>query len=148
MKKTFPSSFLIALLVYLGLICDMINAQSISGHGAISMFLCTNETVESTGINNAGQLGDGTTINRSSPVSIISLSGINAVAAGGTHSIFLKNDGNVWIVGFNNIGQLGDGTTISKNTPIQVPRINGIVAIAGGDFHSIFIKNDGTVFIH
>ena len=66
-----------------------------------------------------GQLGDGTTTDRSNPVQVVDavgtpLSSIVAVA-GSNHSVFLKSDGSVWTVGFNNAGQLGDGTTSDRN---------------------------------
>ena len=86
-----------------------------------------------SGLNTYGQLGDGTTVNKSTPVQV--MSGAIAVACGGRHSLFLKSDGSVWASGLNNYGQLGDGTTGSKSTPVQVlnPAVyNGIISGSGG----------------
>ena len=119
-----------------------------------SLFLKNDGTVWSVGMNNYGQLGDGTTSDKSTPVQVIGVSGITAVSTNGTpgstsngHSLFLKNDGTVWGVGNNWEGQLGDGTLINKSIAGQVSGLNGITAVAAGrDRYSLFLKNDGTVW--
>jgi alpha-tubulin suppressor-like RCC1 family protein len=103
-------------------------------------------TVVGSGDNTYGQLGDGTTTNRSSATAAAGLNGIVQISAGWYHAMALKNDGTVRAWGFGGNGQLGDGTVISKPTPIQVPGLSGIVAVAAGDRHSLALKNDGTVW--
>jgi alpha-tubulin suppressor-like RCC1 family protein len=103
-------------------------------------------TVVGSGENTYGQLGDGTTTNRSSAVAAAGLSGIVGISAGWYHALAVKNDGTVRAWGFGGNGQLGDGTVISKPTPIQVPGLSGIVAVAAGDRHSLALKSDGTVW--
>ena len=103
-------------------------------------------TLWSWGHNYYGQLGDGTTINRNTPVQISNLTGITTIAAGDAHSLAVKNDGMVWSWGSNTNGQLGDGTTINRNTPVQVSNLTGITTIAPGGMHSLAVKNNGTVW--
>jgi alpha-tubulin suppressor-like RCC1 family protein len=66
-----------------------------------------------------GQLGDGTTTPRYTPVQVTNLTNVIAVAGGDSHSLALKSDGTVWAWGYNYYGQLGDGTNINRSTPVQ-----------------------------
>jgi alpha-tubulin suppressor-like RCC1 family protein len=63
------------------------------------------------GYNAAGQLGDGSCIDRSFPVPTTGLTGVrvaaDAVAGGLNHTLVLKTDGTVWAWGNNDYGQLG-----------------------------------------
>ena len=57
--------------------------------------------------NSNGQLGDGTTTNRLTPVQVLNLNNIVAISAGGFQSLAVRADGTVWAWGENNDGQLG-----------------------------------------
>ena len=64
-------------------------------------------TLWAWGSNWAGQLGDGTTTDKTTPVQIISsLTDIVSIASGGEHSIALKSDGTVWTWGRNWAGAI------------------------------------------
>ncbi|HRI80641.1 MAG TPA: hypothetical protein PLR06_14010, partial [Cyclobacteriaceae bacterium] len=78
----------------------------------------TDGTLWAWGANGNGQLGDGTTVDKSAPASIGS--GYVKVAAGLNRSFALKSDGTLWAWGENGIGQLGDGTTENKSTPVLI----------------------------
>ena len=74
------------------------------------------------GDNAVGQLGDSTTITRSTPVAISNtgvLSGkkIVQVAAGTFHSLALASDGSLYSWGHNYEGELGDGTKTARPSP-------------------------------
>ncbi len=122
---------------------------SISGH---TIAVKNDGTVWAWGENRWGQLGDGTTINRPTPVQVSGLTNVlpvpTFIAGGGDHSIALKNDGTVWAWGRGDYGQLGDGTWTSKATPVQVNGLTGVMAVAagGGGFHSIALRYDRTVW--
>lgn len=102
-------------------------------------------TVMTWGRNSEGQLGDGTTITRSSPMAVAGLSSVVAVAASRDHTVALKADGTVMTWGSNANGQLGDGTTDSSLRPLAVPGLSGVVAIAAGTTHTVVLKADGTL---
>jgi Regulator of chromosome condensation (RCC1) repeat len=60
-----------------------------------SLALKNDGTVWAWGTNELGQLGDGTTTNRTAPVQVSDLSGVTAIVAGTGHALALKNDGTV-----------------------------------------------------
>ena len=72
------------------------------------------------GNNSAGQLGDGTTTTRNSPVQVGALTTWLNISSGYNSTIAIKTDGTLWTWGNNAQGQLGDGTTVNKSSPIQV----------------------------
>lgn len=115
--------------------------------GSDHSLVISNGTVKSLGRNDYGQLGDGSTIGRGTPVTVSSLTNVVAVAGGENHSIALKSNGTVWTWGDNSNGQLGDGTTINRNIPVQVSGISNVAAIAANWMHSVALKSDGTVWM-
>jgi RHS repeat-associated protein/uncharacterized repeat protein (TIGR01451 family) len=83
--------------------------------------LMTSGGVKCWGTNGSGQLGDGTTTQRNSPVEVSELSsGVSAVKAGYGHTCAVLTSGGVKCWGSNGTGQLGDGTTTYRLTPVAV----------------------------
>jgi alpha-tubulin suppressor-like RCC1 family protein len=127
--------------------------QRIAAGGGHSLYITrfsTQTKLWVMGDNSYGELGDGTTNNRPTPVNIVSGNGttspsIAAVAAGNYHSLFLKGDGSLWAMGENQQGELGDGTGLQRNAPREILSSN-VTAIAAGDGHSLFLKNDGSLW--
>jgi alpha-tubulin suppressor-like RCC1 family protein len=84
------------------------------------------------GANTEGQLGDGTVINRSSPVQVTGLtSGVTAISVSDTHSCAVVG-GNVKCWGLNADGQLGNNSTVSSSIPVDVAGLSGVTALAAG----------------
>jgi alpha-tubulin suppressor-like RCC1 family protein len=111
-----------------------------------SLALKADGRVFAWGSNSSGQLGDGTIVNKSTPVQVVNESDFVAVAAGGAHSLALKADGRVYAWGSNAVGELGDGTIVGKVVPTLVLNESDFVAIAAGNQHSLALKADGRVF--
>lgn len=149
MKTNYKKSILLALLAFIGW-SNVINAQVIAAGGWHSLAVCSDSTVKSFGENASGELGDGTSTDRNTPVSVIGLSGIISVSGGGdqleAHSLALKKNGTVWAWGSNIYGGLGNGTTTNTNVPVQVLVLTGVTAISAGGWHSAALKSDGTVW--
>ena len=76
----------------------------------------TDGTVWAWGLNDKGQLGDGTTTTRLSPVQVGSYYVTVSVSAGETHSLALDTD-LLWAWGDNKYGQIGDGRGMYQYLP-------------------------------
>jgi len=98
------------------------------------------------GSNSGGQLGDGTTENRSSPVEISTDTDWISVDVGMNHTVALKANGSLWAWGHNEFGQLGDGTTENRTSPVQIGTDTDWASIVAGDDYTMAIKTDGTLW--
>lgn len=133
--------------------------------------LAADGTVYAWGRNNVGQLGDGTTTDRTSPVRVVkgaytgttylgdASDKITAIAAMSEGCIALSADGLVYSWGSNLEGQLGDNSTTSRSTPVRVLKgayagttnlgdstANRITHIAAGGAHCLAMSSRGQVF--
>lgn len=94
------------------------------------------------GANNEGQLGDGSTTDRSRPVEVAT--GVVGVAAGHEHTCVLTREQTVSCWGRNDVGQLGTGTAgDSESSPQPVPGLTGIVDIAADDNNTCAVDDSG-----
>ncbi|WP_259465324.1 InlB B-repeat-containing protein [Bifidobacterium sp. wkB344] len=106
------------------------------------------------GSNTYGQLGDGTTTQRTTPVKVGKPTGLTYVqiSAGDDHSLALGSDGNAYAWGSNTYGKLGDGTTIQRTTPVKVRKPTGkptdftYVQVGAGWQHSLALSSDGNAY--
>ncbi len=98
------------------------------------------------GWNAYGQIGDGTTTTRSSPVQVGALTNWSKIAPQQDGCIAVKNDGTLWAWGRNNVGQLGTGNTTYRSSPVQVGALTTWVQVGGTKFSGFAIKTDGTLW--
>lgn len=123
-----------------------------------SIVLKADGRVMSFGLNDHGQLGDGSGgygIFQANPVELTAVGSDNAlVAAGGDHSMVLKLDGRVVAFGRNHFGELGsDVTTCPASAgigtcagPVEATALgSGNVQMVFGEGHSLVLTGDGRV---
>jgi alpha-tubulin suppressor-like RCC1 family protein len=138
-----------------GFLSDVIDVAAGYSH---SVALKSDGTVWAWGWNAYGQLGDGTSMNRYTPVQVVDYDGsgyflnVKNIACGNTFTLATRTDDTAWTWGNNSSGQLGDNTTDLRVLPGQVLGTGGvgfltdIMMVAGGEKHSLALKNDGTVW--
>jgi len=103
--------------------------------------------VASWGNNASGQLGDGTTVNRSLYGDVNAGNQVVQVSSGVYHSLAVLSDGSVWAWGSNSFGQLGPGLDLNQKTPAQVQGLSGVFTqVAAAAQFSLALRSDGTVW--
>jgi uncharacterized protein YjdB len=98
------------------------------------------------GSNGKGQLGDGTTKNRSAPRPVAADLRFTMIAAGEVHACGLTSDSKVYCWGGNGYGQLGDGSTDRRTRPAQIRESQSWRMVAAGGKHSCAVTTRGTAF--
>ena len=109
------------------------------------------------GLNNAGQLGDGSTADSTAPVAVASggaLAGkvlTQIAAAGGFHTCAVDVSGAAYCWGLNNAGQLGDGSTADSSVPVAADSSGALAGqtltrIIGGYSHTCALDAVGTAY--
>jgi alpha-tubulin suppressor-like RCC1 family protein len=88
------------------------------------------------GQNDAGQLGDGTTDNNSTPVAVAGGLHFLQISAGVSHSCAVTTDNRAYCWGRNTFGRLGNGTTTSSLKPVAVAGGYRFRRVSAGDFHT------------
>jgi prepilin-type N-terminal cleavage/methylation domain-containing protein len=140
------------------------NANPLSGVASISaggshtcVVLSTGEA-RCWGSNASGRLGDGTTMNSSSPVTVRTssadanpLSGVASISAGGSHTCVVLSTGEARCWGLNSSGQLGDGTTMNSSSPVTVRTssgdanpLSGVASVSAASGHTCAALSNGT----
>lgn len=97
------------------------------------------------GANSSGQLGQGNTTSRSSPVQVgTATSWTDASIA--DHAIAIQSNGSLWAWGAGSGGRLGDGTTVSKSSPVQIGSLTNWATAQARQSGTLALKTDGTLW--
>ena len=124
-----------------------VTPTAISAAASHSLAIGSDGNLYAWGLNAAGELGDGTTVEHNSPEVISLAAGIapTAIAAGGDQNLAIGSDGNLYVWGINQYGQLGDGTTVEHDSPEVITLAPGVTAsvVSAGLQHSLAIGSAG-----
>jgi len=101
--------------------------NDVSGGFRFAIAKRSNGVLYAWGSNSNGQLGDGTTTERDSPVTVIGgITDWDQISTTGSSSYALRSSGVLYAWGSNSNGQLGDGTTTNRSSPVTV--VGGITS--------------------
>ncbi len=127
-------------------VLTLTNVVAIAAGRFFSLAVKDDGSVWTWGQNLYGQLGDGTTTDRNTPVQvsglIVALPAI--VAAGAFHCTAVKTDGTAWAWGRNTYGNLGDNTVTDRSLPVQMNGVADVAGMANGTNFSLLYKTNGT----
>ncbi len=132
--------------VRIGTDTDWSSVTAAIGLGGHSFALKRDGSLWGWGWNVAGQVGDGTTVDKLSPVQISANGQWAVISAGWSHTVALKTNGTLWAWGSNHGGQLGDGTTDFKAIPTQIGTDTNWGHASAGGHYTLGVKNDGTLW--
>ena len=119
-----------------------------------SLVIRTDGSLWAWGSNSSGEIGDGTTASRWTPVKI--MEGVISAAAGQRSGFAVRNDGTLWAWGNTSRGNLGDGTLTDwkemrsssyyiQPTPIKI--LDNVTSVAAGEWHGMALKTDGSLWV-
>lgn len=122
------------------------NASSVVANTNSSFALLGDGSLRAWGSNIASGLGDGTNVNRVSPVPIGGARHYVAVAAGEFFGVALDDAGGIWQWGCNDAGQAGDGSSQTATHLVQLPKFQQLVAVSLSSKTGLALEADGSVW--
>jgi len=104
-------------------------------------------TLWAWGENSLGQLGDGTSTDKITPVQISTDNTWMSVSVSDRHSMAIKANGTLWAWGNDNYQALGNGANNDSYFPIQIGTDTNWREVSAGERGTVAIKTDGTLWV-
>jgi len=141
----------------LGSTPPLTSVTKLGGRPYFTLAVKSDGTIWAWGMNQFGQMGNGTVNPFSGPQATVPAMVTNSwpggainnplqVTCGYQFGAALTTNGTVWTWGSGSHGELGQGATTTGFYPAQVPGLTNITAISAGWFHILARKSDGTVW--
>jgi alpha-tubulin suppressor-like RCC1 family protein len=121
-----------------------LSARSVAAGKMHSCIVNSNYGIACTGDNSDLQLGDGTSTNRTSLVTLATAPA-KSVTAGTYSTCAAMTDGTAKCWGDNSSGQGGDGTLVTKSYPTTVSGLTGVNKLSAGGAHVCALLDNGSV---
>ncbi|HLH53288.1 MAG TPA: RCC1 repeat- and reductase domain-containing protein [Verrucomicrobiae bacterium] len=135
----------------------LVNVVKLGGRPYFTLAEKADGTIWAWGMNQFGQMGNGTLTPLSSkpnsvPVVVSNsqpggpINGAAQITCGYQFGAALTTNGQVWVWGSGTHGELGTGATTTNYIPVQVPGLTNITQISAGWFHILALQSDGTAW--
>lgn len=121
-------------------------AVDVTVGGNQTLVLLSDGSVWGMGVNDKGQLSNGSTSEAFVFVKATGLPGMKSLVAGGEHVLAITQDGAAWSWGSNGLGQLGEAVDLERNIASKMPTLSNIVQVASGDNHGLALDTAGVVW--
>jgi len=111
--------------------------------------LTDKEGLECWGLNDSGQVGDSSFVDKLAPVDVVGIDPTTVIGlvSGIHHTCVLTSANDVYCWGLNSSGQLGDGTIDNSNVPVYVDGLEGrIISISAGAEFTCALNSANEVF--
>jgi len=120
--------------------------QNINAGGGTVHGVKSDGTFWGWGLNDVGEIGDGTTTDKTTTTQVGTAAAWQSSDLLGFHTLALQTNGSLWASGKNNNGQLGNGTLINEASFINVSNGTSWIVASAGVYHSAAIRSDGTLW--
>ena len=119
-------------------------ATEISAGTESTCALLASATVDCWGYNYYGELGDGSTINSTVPVTVTGLSGVKQISVGGVSNCALLASGTVDCWGLDLASSLGSSMNVDSLVPLAVTGLSGVKQISNSPGETCLILTNGS----
>ncbi len=129
-------------------VAGLANAQSIAAsgdHTCVRQASAAASRAACWGHNQAGELGDGSRMDRASPTALKLTLDAAGLTAGQSHTCLRDTAGMVWCWGRGSSGQLGSPSLIDFLVPTLVQGVTGATAVAAGGGHTCVLESGAVV---
>ena len=135
----------------------MTNVVKLGGRPYFTLAEKADGTIRAWGMNQFGQMGNGTLTPFGSPPNSVPVMVSNSLPGGPINGALqitcgyqfgaaLATNGTVWIWGSGSHGEQGTGATTTNYIPVPVPGLTNITQISAGWFHILARRSDGTAW--
>ena len=126
------------------------NWASVAAGANYTLAIRTDGTLWAWGLNEVGQLGNGTTTDHAAPARVGTDANWALVSAGSVHTVAIRTNGTLWAWGWNGHGQLGAGEIAGAmpyhTTPIQIGADTNWASASARGWHTVAIRTNGALW--